>query len=176
MVVGAPRCSEVHLKANASVQTTPQFDHPAILVQQLSNTPRASLGQNYILLMLNLDNDTLQKCTSIYTHSLGCLICYSLIYILNFYCILNYVIMFFDIRFYGCDSIDKHCRKQQLDLSINCWDTNKIHILCQWVKSIKYYVIATNAVIDYIRLNYGTTIDFINQAKDLVNTLLISDD
>jgi hypothetical protein len=39
LVAGAPRCSQVHLKATASVQSTLGFDHPGILVRQLPNTP-----------------------------------------------------------------------------------------------------------------------------------------
>jgi hypothetical protein len=42
LVIGAPRCSQVHLKASASVQSTLGFDHPGILVRQLSDTPRDS--------------------------------------------------------------------------------------------------------------------------------------
>jgi hypothetical protein len=40
LVVGAPRCSQVQLKASVSVQSTLGFDHPGILVRQLSHTPR----------------------------------------------------------------------------------------------------------------------------------------
>jgi len=40
LVAGTPRCSQVHLKATASVQSTLGFDHPRILVRQLSDTPR----------------------------------------------------------------------------------------------------------------------------------------
>jgi len=39
LVTGSPRCSQVHLKATASVQYTLGFDHPGIVVRQLSDTP-----------------------------------------------------------------------------------------------------------------------------------------
>jgi len=51
LVAGAPRCFQVNLKAPASVLSTLGFDHPGILVRQLSNTPRGSQWHNYILLM-----------------------------------------------------------------------------------------------------------------------------
>jgi len=51
LVAGAPRYSQVHLKATASVQLTVGFDHPGILVRQLSDTPRGSQWPKYILLM-----------------------------------------------------------------------------------------------------------------------------
>jgi len=51
LVAGVPRCSQVHLKATALVQSTLGFDHPRILVRQLSDTPRGSLSHNFILLM-----------------------------------------------------------------------------------------------------------------------------
>jgi len=39
-LLGAPRRSQVHLKATASVQATLGFNHPGILVSQLRDTPR----------------------------------------------------------------------------------------------------------------------------------------
>jgi hypothetical protein len=51
LAAGAPRCSQVHLKATASVQYTLGFDHPGLLVRQLSDTPRGSQCPTYILLM-----------------------------------------------------------------------------------------------------------------------------
>jgi len=39
LVAGMPRCSQVHLKATASVHSTLGFDHPQILVHQLQDTP-----------------------------------------------------------------------------------------------------------------------------------------
>jgi len=54
LVAGAPRCSQVHLKATASVQLTLGFAHPGILVRQLSDTPRGSQWPKYILLMWEL--------------------------------------------------------------------------------------------------------------------------
>jgi hypothetical protein len=42
LVADAPRCSQVHLRATAWVQSTQGFDHPGILVRQLSDTPRGS--------------------------------------------------------------------------------------------------------------------------------------
>jgi len=51
---GAPRCSQVHLKATASFQSTLEFDHPGILVWQLSDTPRGSQWPKYILLMSSI--------------------------------------------------------------------------------------------------------------------------
>jgi len=42
LVAGAPRRSQVHLKGTASVQSTLGFDHPVILVRQLSDTPSGS--------------------------------------------------------------------------------------------------------------------------------------
>jgi hypothetical protein len=50
-VASAPRCSEMQLKATASVQYTPGFGHPGILVRQLSDTPSGSQWPKYILLM-----------------------------------------------------------------------------------------------------------------------------
>jgi len=50
-VAGAVRCSQVHRKANGSLQSTLQFDHPGILVRQLSDTPRGSQWHNHILQM-----------------------------------------------------------------------------------------------------------------------------
>ena len=51
LVASAPRCSQLHLKATVSVQSTLKFDHPGILVRQLSDTPRGSQWHTYILLM-----------------------------------------------------------------------------------------------------------------------------
>jgi len=48
------RCTQVHLTANLLVQATLGFEHPGILVWQLPNTPRGSLWQRYILLILGL--------------------------------------------------------------------------------------------------------------------------
>jgi len=45
---GAPRCTWRPL---LSVQSTLGFNHPGILVRQLSDTPRGSQWHNYILLM-----------------------------------------------------------------------------------------------------------------------------
>jgi len=41
-VASAPMCSQVHLKATSSVQSTLGFDQPGILVLELPNTPRGS--------------------------------------------------------------------------------------------------------------------------------------
>jgi len=51
LVAGAPRCPKVHLKATPLVQSTLEFDHPGILVRQLSDIPTGSRWHNYILLM-----------------------------------------------------------------------------------------------------------------------------
>jgi len=44
-------CSQVHPKTAASVLYTLQFDHPGILIPELSDTPRGSQYQRYILLL-----------------------------------------------------------------------------------------------------------------------------
>ena len=50
-VAGAPTCFLVHLNGIALVQCTVGFDHPGILVRQLSYTPKGSKRSSYILLM-----------------------------------------------------------------------------------------------------------------------------
>jgi len=49
---GATRCSQVHLRTNASVQPALGVDHAGILVRQLSETPSDSQWPKYILQML----------------------------------------------------------------------------------------------------------------------------
>ena len=67
LVVGAPRCSQEHLKVTALVQSTLRFDHPEILVRQLWDNPRCSQWHNYILLMnLTLQFNHQSCCTTFY--------------------------------------------------------------------------------------------------------------
>jgi hypothetical protein len=42
LLASAPMCSQLHLKATTSVQVTLGFDHPVVLVGQLSDTPSGS--------------------------------------------------------------------------------------------------------------------------------------